>query len=180
MAPASRLLPATILASIVPALLLGGCAATGPRFSSPESTPANDPQVVVYRISQVGGKAGTWMPTRLEVDANVVGRLPDASFITFSVPAGEIALSATAMVDFRYADGERLTLQDRVGKGDVAYFRIESVFGTDCALVSEKVEGTPTAHRTYYPRPDWPQTLCFQRVPAAVASRALVDLRRAD
>ena len=180
MASASRLFAATIVALIVPALLLVGCAATGPRFNLPGSTPASDPQVVVYRISQVGGKAGTWMPMRLEVDANVVGKLPDASFFTISVPAGDIVLSATAMSNLRYSDGERLTLQDRVGKGEVAYFRIESVFGTDCALVSEKVEGTPTAHRTYYPRPDWPQTLCFQRVPAAVASRALVDLRRAD
>jgi hypothetical protein len=65
----------------------------------------------------------------LEVNGKVVGKLPDDSFITFSQPAGDFTLSATAMSNFHYSDKERLTLHDRVGKGEVAYFRIESVFG---------------------------------------------------
>jgi hypothetical protein len=160
--------------------LLGGCVATDQRFIPPESTISGDPQIVVYRISQIGGKAGTWVKTRLEVNGIVVGKLPDGSFITFSQPAGDITLSATAMWNFHYADEDRVTLRDRAGKGEVAYFRIESVFGTDCALVSEKVDGTETAYGTHYPRPDLAQTLCFQRVPEAVAFRALADLKRAD
>jgi hypothetical protein len=84
------------------------------------------------------------------------------------------------MSNLQYSDENRLTLQDRVGKGEVAYFRIESVFGDSCALVSEKVAGSETAYGTFYPRRDWPQTVCFQRVPASVALKALVDLRKAD
>ncbi len=84
------------------------------------------------------------------------------------------------MANLHYSDNERLTLHHRVSKGEVAYFRIESVFGSDCALVSEKVDGSETVYGTYYPRRDSPQTVCFQQVPEPVALRALANLKRAD
>ena len=169
-----------ILISTLLISLLCSCAATGPRFTPPESTILSDPQIVVYRISQIGGNAGTWVKTRLEINGKVVGKLPDGSFITFSQPAGDITLSATARWNFHYDDKDRVTLRDKVARGEVAYFRIESVFGTDCALVSEQVDGTETAYGTHQPRPDWAQTMCFQRVPEAVAFRAIVNLKRVD
>lgn len=169
----------TLALMIVIALMMG-CAATGPQFDLRELASASDAQIVVFRISQVGGKAGSWVPMRVEVNGVAIGKLPDGSFLALGRPEGSFTLSVTAMVNFRYSDAERVTLHHEARKGEVAYFRIESVFGRDCSLVSEHVDGPETAHATYYPRRDSPQTVCVQRVPEPVALRALANLRRAN
>lgn len=69
-----------------------------------------------------------------------------------------------------------MTLNENVHGGEIAYFRILSVFG-GCEAIYEKVESTVIAHSTHYPRPDWAQTTCFQRVPEAVALKELKKLK---
>ena len=104
-----------ILASTLLILLLYRCVATGLRFNPPEPMISSDPQIVVYRVSQIRGKAGTWVRTRLEVNGKVVGKLPDQSFITFSQPAGDITLSAIALVEIDHTSEEnKLTSPKKV------------------------------------------------------------------
>ncbi len=166
--------------SAVLASFLTGCAATGPLYGPPEAPPSGHAQVVVYRISQVGGTAGTWVPTRLEVNESAIRKLPADAFVAFTVPAGDITLSATDMVNFRYADKHRMTLRVSLHSGETAYFRIVSVLGEGCAAVVEKAGSGVLAYATHHPRPDWAQTSCFERVPEALALRELKRLRRAD
>lgn len=134
-------------------------------------------QIIVYRTSQIGGTAGSWVPTKLEVHKIGTYKLPADSFVAFSVPAGEITLSATEMINFHYADENHMTLRQRVNEGEIVYFRILSVFG-GCEAIHEKVASGVVASTTHYPRPGWAQTTCFHRVPEAVALKELQDLRR--
>lgn len=149
-------------------------------WSSQDRTASIDAQVVVYRTSQIGGKAGTWVPTRLEVNEKAARKLPADSFVALNVPAGDITLSATDMINFHYADEDRMTLHERVSSGETAYFRIVSVYGHECEAIHEKVDARVIAFATHYPRRDWPQTSCFQRVSEAVALKELDSLRRGD
>jgi hypothetical protein len=170
-----------VIASLLLGLLLLGCAATGPPYRPSEPTDALQARLVVYRISQVGGALGTWVPTKLEIDGKVVGRIPDQSFMAFDVPLGEVALSATDMVGLRYADEHRMTLRGRFVQGEIAYFRLTSVYGASCPPAAQGDAGTgEVAHVTHRFRPDSAQTSCFQRVPAGVALKELKPLRRAD
>ena len=160
--------------------LLLGCVAIGQQYSPREQTTSSDPQIIVFRISQIGGNAGTWVPTRIEVNEKEIAKLPDDSFIAFNVLAGEITLSATPMFNLHYSDKNRVTLRVRVGIGEVAYFRIVSVFGRGCTEIFEKVDGSELAYTTHYPRPDWAQTVCFQQVPKTVALKELMNLKQAN
>lgn len=166
-----------MLASSVLAIALLGCA-TGPFYSRPERPISTVAKIVVYRTSQVGGTAETWVPTRLEVYGLPTIKLPAGSFVVLEAPAGEITLSATDLVNFHYDNAKRMTLGDRVIGGEIAYFRILSVYG-GCESIYEKAEGV-IASTTHYPRTDWPQTTCFQRVSEAIALKDLKDLKRAD
>jgi hypothetical protein len=103
-------------------------------------------------------------------------KLPANSFAVLDVSAGDISLSVTDLVNFHYDDKNRMTLSEKVSGGEIAFFRILSVFG-GCEAIHEKVEGSVIAHATHHPRPDWAQTTCFQRVPEAVALKALKTLR---
>jgi len=166
--------------SILLGSILGGCAATGPMWSRPPPPAAPDAQIIVYRYSQIGGKSGSWVPTRLELNETPTRKLPDDSFVVFNVPAGDIRLAATDMVNLHYDNENRMTLHERVNSGETAYFRIVGVFGRGCGLVHESVSSGVIASRTYYPRRDLAKTSCFQRVPEAVALRELASLRRQD
>jgi hypothetical protein len=168
-----------ILASIWLGSALAGCTATGSMWSRPDPPTSTEAQLIVYRISQIGGKAGTWVPTRLEVNDGAARKLQADTFVALTVPAGNVTLSATDMVNLHYADKDRMTLRERVGSGETAYFRLISVFGRGCEGIYEKVD-SPTAFATHYPRRDSPQTSCFQRVPEAIALKELKSLRRAD
>jgi hypothetical protein len=166
-----------VAASMVLAVALLGCA-TGPFYSRPERPLSTVAKIVVYRTSQVGGQGGTWVPTRLEVYGLPTLKLPADSFVMLEVPPGEVTLSATDLVNFRYDNAKRMTLGDKVIGGEIAYFRILSVYG-GCEAIFEKVEGV-IASAVHNPRPDWPQTTCFQRVPEAIALKDLKHLKRAD
>jgi hypothetical protein len=166
-----------VLASTVLVVALLGCA-TGSFYSQPERPISTIAKIVVYRTSQVGGKAGTWVPTRLEIYGLRTIKLPADSFVVLEVPAGDVTMSATDLVNFHYDNAKRMTLGDKVVGGDIAYFRLLSVYGR-CEAIYEKAEGV-IASATHYPRSDWPQTTCFQRVPEAIAVKDLKDLRRAD
>lgn len=166
------------LISILLGSTLASCAATDPMWSPPDTPATTDAQVIVYRYSQIGGKTGSWVPTRLEVNERAIGKLSDDSFVAFNVQAGDITLSVTDMINFHYADEDRMTLRERVGSEGTAYFRIVSVFGRGCEGVYEKADSHVIAFSTHYPRRDSPKTSCFQRVPEAVALKELESLRR--
>ena len=168
------------LLALLGAIGLLGCSATGPRFAPPAPVDSAHALIVVYRISQVGGTAGTWVPTRLELNGTTAGKLPADSFLVLQVPAGDIALSATDMIDLRYADKDRMTLRETVGSGEKAYFRLLSVFGDTCSVVQEDANARASTASTRYPRPDWAQTTCFSRVPEPVALKGLDGLRQAN
>jgi hypothetical protein len=159
---------------------LAGCAATGPQYSPPDTRTSTDATVVVYRTSQIGGTAGTWVPSKLEVNTLPPRKLPADSFVILTVPPGEVSLSATNLVNFRYAEEGRMTLHEKVTVGDVAYFRLLSIFGQGCDGIYEKPPGGASASATQQPRPDWTQTTCFQRVPESLALKELIGLHRAD
>jgi hypothetical protein len=163
------------IASTVLAVALLGCA-TGPFYSQPERPMSTVAKIVVYRTSQVGGKAGTWVSTRLEVYGLATIKLPADSFVVLEAPAGKVTLSATDLVNFQYDDAKRMTLDNEVIGGEIAYFRLLSVYG-GCEAIYEKADGV-IASATHYPRPDWPQTTCFQRVPEAIALKDLKGLKR--
>lgn len=169
-----------ILASISLGSVLAGCAATGPLWSPSDQSLSTDAQVIVYRYSQIGGKSGSWVPTRVEVNERALGKLPDNSFVAFRLPAGEISVSVTDMVNLHYDEDNRMTLHAKVSSGETAYFRVVSVYGTGCGQIFERVDGGVIASRTYYPRRDSAKTSCFQQVPADVAMKELKSLRRAD
>lgn len=105
-------------------------------------------------------------------------KLPADSFVVREVPPGEVTLSATDLVNFHYDNAKRMTLGEKVSGGEIAYFRLLSVHG-GCEAIYEKAEGV-IASATHYPRLDWPQTTCFQRVSEAIALKELKDLKRAD
>jgi hypothetical protein len=157
-----------------------GCSATGSRFAPPAQVDSGHALIVVYRVSQVGGTASTWVPTRLEVNGTTAGKLPADSFLVLLVPVGDITLSATDMIDFRYSDTGRVTLRETVLSRETVYFRLLSVFGEDCKLIRDEAIAGATASSTRYPRPDWAQTTCFSRVPELVALKGLNGLRRAN
>jgi hypothetical protein len=119
---------------------------------------------------------GAWVPARLEINGSVLAKVPDRSFVTVGIPPGEVTLSATDMVNLRYADTDRMTLKDELAPGETAYFRITSVFGASCALVHEDGAG-PAAYATHRFRHDSAQTSCFQRVPETVALKELKGLK---
>jgi hypothetical protein len=167
------------LATTVLAVALVGCAATGASYSPADAPAPTVAKLVVYRTSQIGGTAGTWVFTRLEVYGMPTRKLPADSFVELEVPVGDISLSATDLVNIYYDDKNRMTLSESVSGGEIAYFRILSVYG-GCEAIYEKVESSVIAHATHYPRPDWPQTTCFQRVPEAVALKELENLRRGN
>lgn len=168
-----------IFATTVLLIALAGCVATGHLYESPEAPGPTVAKLVVYRTSQVGGEAGTWVSTRLEITSMPTIKLPANSFVVVEVPVGFITLSATDLVNFHYDDKNKMTLTETVGGGEIRYFRILSVFG-DCEAIYEKVESSVIAHATHYPRPDWEQTTCFQQVPEATALNELRKLRAAD
>lgn len=169
-----------ILIALLSVFSLLGCSATGPRFAPPAPVDSGHALIVVYRISQVGGTAGTWVPTRLELNGAAAGKLPVDSFLVLRVPAGAVTLSATAMIDLRYADKDRMTLRGTVLSGETAYFRLVSVFGNDCTLTGEDAIADARASSTQYPHPDWAQTTCFSRVPEPVGLSGLNGLRQAN
>ena len=126
------------------------------------------------------------MPTKLEINNMAPRKLPYEAYIMITLPPGEITLSATDMIDFHYSEKYRMTVRERVNAGEIAYFRLTYMFGRVCSDIydlddlNENVRlGTATSV-THYPRPDWPQTSCFQRVPEAVALKNLRNLRIAD
>jgi hypothetical protein len=169
-----------VISSTVIGVALFGCVATGPLYSTPEPPVSTAAKVVVYRISQFGGKGGSWVPTKLEVNVMPTRMLPADSFVVLEVPAGDVTLSATDLVNLHYDDKNRMTLSERVSEGEIAYFRILSVYGEGCAAIYEKVEGGVIAYATHYLIPGIEQTTCFQRVPEAIALKHLKHLRRAD
>lgn len=169
-----------LLASISLASVLAGCAATGPIWSPPDQSLLTAAQVIVYRYSQIGGNSGSWVPTRVEVNERALGKLPDNSFVAFTLPAGDIRVSATDMINLHYEDENRMTLHARVSLGETVYFRIVGVYGAGCDLIFERVDGGVIASRTYTPRRDLLKSSCFQQVPADVALKELKSLRRTD
>ena len=169
-----------VLATMVLVVVLVGCAATGALYMPPSAPPLTVAKLVVYRTSQIGGAAGTWVPTRLEVHGMPTSKLPADSYVVLDVPVGDITLSATDLVNFHYDDKNRMTLNERVSGGEIAYFRILSVYGGGCEAIYEKVESGMIAHATHYPRPDWAQTTCFQRVPEEVALKEIKNLSSGD
>jgi hypothetical protein len=169
-----------VVASALLCHLLLGCAATGPYYRSPDPTYADNATCVVYRISQFAGTMGSWVPTRLEINGNVVGKLPDQSFMAIEVPPGEVTLSTTDMINLHYADAGRITLRDKIAQAEIAYFRLTSVFGSSCTSVQEGVEGAEVVSVTYHIRLGGFQTSCLQRVPEGLALKELKALRKAD
>lgn len=167
-----------LLISILLGLTLAGCVATGPMWSPPDPPATTDAQIIAYRYSQIGGKAGSWVPIRLEVNERATGKLPDDSFVVLNVHAGSITLSATDMINFHYADEDRMILRDRIGPGETAYFRVVSVYGRGCEGVYEKADSNVIAFSIHYPRRDSAKTSCFQRAPEAVALKELEGLKR--
>jgi hypothetical protein len=131
----------------------------------------------VYRVSGVGGGMGAWVPTRVELDGEVVGYLPDRSFIAFNVAAGQVTLSATDKVNFRYADTNRVSLRANVSETETAYFRIISVYGLACSTLEDKDGVGDVAQITHHFRPDSAQTTCFRRVSETLALKELRDIR---
>lgn len=168
------------LIALLSVFSLLGCSATGPRFAPPAPAASGHALIVVYRISQVGGTAGTWVPTRLELNGTTAGKLPADSFLVLQVQAGPVTLSATDMIDLGYADEDRVTLRGTVLSGETAYFRLMSVFGNNCTVVGAEAIAGASASSTRYPRPDWAQTTCFSRVPEPVALNRLTGLRQAN
>lgn len=168
-----------VIAALLSLFSLAGCSATGPRFATPAPADPGNALIVVYRISQVGGTAGSWVPTRLELNGTAAGKLPADSFLVLRVRAGAITVSATDMIDLKYADKDRMTLGGTVQSGETAYFRLVSVFGNDCTVIGEEAAAGASASSTQYPRPDWAQTTCFSRVPEPVALHGLSGLRQA-
>jgi hypothetical protein len=167
-----------ILATMMLVVVLVGCATTGSVYSPPAAPAPTAAKLVVYRTSQIGGRAGTWVSTRLEVFGMPTRKLPADSFVVLAVPVGDITLSATDLVNFRYDAQNRMTLSESVSGGEIAYFRILSVYG-GCEAIYEKVDSV-IAHTTHYPRQDWAQTTCFQRVPEAIALKEIKNLRRGN
>jgi hypothetical protein len=169
-----------VITTTVLVAMLAGCVATGAPYSPPDKPAPTFAKLVVYRTSQIGGNAGTWVPTKLEVCGLPVKKLPADSFVVLELPTGDITMSATDLVNFHYEDKNRMTLTERVGGGEIAYFRILSVYGEGCDAIFQKADESVISHVTHYPRPDWPQTTCFQRVPETVALKELQNLRRGD
>jgi hypothetical protein len=167
-----------LLASISLASVLAGCAATGPIWSPPDQSLSTDAQVIVHRYSQIGGNSGSWVPARVEVNERALGKLPDNSFVAFTLPAGDISVSATDMINLHYDDENRMTLHARVSSGETVYFRIVGVYGAGCDVIYERVDGGVIASRTYNTRRDSANSSCFQQVPADVALKELESIRR--
>jgi hypothetical protein len=130
--------------------------------------------------------SGTWVPTKLEINDIEPRKLPYGSYIVITLPPGEITLSATDMRNLHYSDINRMTLRERVNAGEILYFRLTHMFGRICtdmydfSDLNENVRLGKASSATYYPRPDWPQTSCFQRVPEVIALKNLMNLRSAD
>lgn len=160
-------------------MTLIGCGAAGPPYNPVAARASAMATILVYRVSQIGGSAGTWVPSRLEVNDLPARRLAADSFVTLTVPAGEISLSVTDMVNLHYADKDRMTLRENLSGGETAFFRLISVFGRGCEAIHEKANG-PIASATHRPGSDWDQTTCFQRVPESLALKSLHGLRSAD
>lgn len=169
-----------ILTVLLSATSLFGCFATGPRFAPSVAVDSRHALIVVYRISQVGGTAGTWVPARLELNGAVAGKLPADSFLVRQVPAGEVTLAVTDLIDLRYAAQNRVTLRGTVSTEETAYFRLLSVFGDDCAVAGDEAMAGMSASATHHPRPDWAQTTCLSRVPEPIALKDLQGLRQAN
>jgi len=173
------------LLTLLLAVVLCGCAATGPQFSIPEPLPSNAATLVIYRWG-VLNPAGTWGPTKLEINDLPPRKLPYETYIMITLPPGEITLSATEMISFHYPEKYRMTIRERVNAGEIAYFRLTYMFGRVCSDIydfydlNENVHLGTAASLTYYPWSDSPQTSCFQRVPEVVALKNLRNLRMAD
>jgi hypothetical protein len=173
------------LLTLLLAVALYGCAATGPQFSIPEPLPSNAATLVIYRWG-VLNPAGTGVPAKLEINDMAPRKLPYEGYITITLPPGEITLSATDMLNLHYSDKYRMTLRESVNAGEIAYFRLTYMFGRICTDMydvddlKENVRLGTAASATYYPHPDLAQTSCFQRVPEVIALKNLRNLRKAD
>lgn len=174
-----------ILLCFTLALTIYGCTATGTRFSIPEPPSSNAATLVIYRWG-VLSPAGSWVPTRLEINSMEPRKLPYESYDIITLSPGEITLSATDMINLHYADEYRMTLRERVNNGEIAYYRLTYMFGRVCSDIydyldlNDNVRLGTAASLTRYPRPDWPQTSCFQRVPEVIAIKNLRGLRQAQ
>jgi hypothetical protein len=157
-----------------------GCSATGPIWRPQKVSGSGDALVVVYRYSGPGGGGGSWVSTRLEVNGRDSRRLPDDSFVVLNLPAGDIMLSATPMLNLHYSSEHRITLKEKVAAEETAYFSLVSVFGNNCNVSYESVESGAIASDTYHPWPGGVQSTCFQRVPESIALKELKSLRQAD
>jgi len=165
---------------ILLSLILFGCSATGPVWVPQKLADPSGALVVVYRYSQVGGGGGSWVSAKLQVNTNIIRKIPDNSFVAISVPVGDISLSATPKLNLHYSSEHELKLIDKVSKGETAYFRLVSVFGSSCSVINSNIANGEIASITYHPWSGGNQTTCFQRVPEAIALEELHKLRRAE
>lgn len=166
-----RTLPATAIA-----LLALGCASTEPLREPQGNAAAFASRIVVLRTSQVGGGAGTWVPMRVELNGEDIGRLADRSYLALPLPPGDFDLAVTPMINLRYSPASRMTLREYVGAGEVAHFLIVTVFGQTCPMIYA-TEGVGRVTSTQqHPRSDWVQTARLARVPREVALSALPEL----
>ena len=167
-----------LLTFILVCQLLTACSASGPLYNSEIHDNSIEPRLVVYRTSVIGGKSGTWVPMRIEVNDREVERLPDDAFTVMNVPEGDVILSATPMINFHYSSEDRVTLKAKIDKGETAYFWLVTVYGPSCTAIIKYEFNEEPASNTHYPRFDLRQTTCLGRVSKEFALKTLKSLRK--
>ena len=153
-----RILPATAIS-----LLVLGCAAEQPMIETERTAAASAARVVVVRTSQIGGGAGSWVPMRVELNDEVVGKVSDHSRLVVPITPGEFALTVTPMINLQYSPENRMSLREHVAAGEVAHFLIVTLFGETCPTVYATEGVGRVASTKQSPRLGWTQTTCLDR-----------------
>ena len=167
-----------LLTLILACQLLTACSASGPLYNSQIHDDSFEPRLVVYRTSEIGGKSGTWVPMRIEVNDREVERLPDDAFTIMNVPEGDLILSATPMINFHYSSEDRVTVKAKIDRGETAYFWLVTVYGPRCTAIIRYGFNEEPASNTHNPRSDSRQTTCLGRVSKEFALKTLTNLRK--
>jgi len=116
---------ATALGAVLPAILLIGCNAQGPEFSSPPELGENEAAIIVYRPSSL--VLATAAPD-IYLDGQKRGQLKNGGYLVFRVPAGSHLVEArAASLDWDAQVGElRWMVTARAGRTHFLRLKVRS------------------------------------------------------
>jgi hypothetical protein len=96
------------------ALILAGCAATGPLYETPKPAAAPYATVVLYRVNALAG--GAW-PHHFWINQKLVAKLPVSSYSVVQVKEGVHEVHTGAQADFK-----GLLVRVQLVGGNIYYF----------------------------------------------------------